>query len=160
MHENAELITRFYDAFARKDHETMAACYAPGATFSDPVFPSLGYAELTAMWKMFCVRSKDLVVSSSDISGSDGSAGAKWQADYTFPPTGRHVRNVIDASFKIEDGRIIQHRDRFDLYRWTRMALGPMGSAMGWSPLVQNKVRKTAAAQLQSFMASEKEPTP
>ncbi|MFT4048815.1 MAG: nuclear transport factor 2 family protein [Solirubrobacterales bacterium] len=42
--DNAKLIERFYAAFASRDGETMAACYAPDATFSDPVFPDLsGY---------------------------------------------------------------------------------------------------------------------
>jgi len=33
-----ELIQRFYAAFDRRDGDAMAACYAPGARFSDPVF--------------------------------------------------------------------------------------------------------------------------
>ena len=38
---NSALIDRFYEAFGRRDHETMAACYAPDARFSDPVFQDL-----------------------------------------------------------------------------------------------------------------------
>lgn len=155
MHPNEELITRFYDAFARRDHTSMAASYAPAATFSDPVFRNLERDEASAMWRMFCVRSTDLEVRASNIRGSDGGGSARWDATYTFTPTGRRVHNVIDASFEIEDGRVVRHRDNFDLYRWTRMALGPMGIALGWTPLVQNKVRKTAEAQLRSFMKSE-----
>ena len=34
MHENEELITSFYRAFAAGDHETMAAAYSDEATFS------------------------------------------------------------------------------------------------------------------------------
>src|ERR1039458_2876334 len=40
-HPNAELIERFYAAFCRLDGDSMAACYAPGARFSDPVFIDL-----------------------------------------------------------------------------------------------------------------------
>jgi hypothetical protein len=35
-HPNAELIERFYAAFARLDGDGMAACYGPGV--SDPTF--------------------------------------------------------------------------------------------------------------------------
>src|SRR5215207_6314939 len=40
-HPNDELVERFYGAFARGDGDAMAACYAPGAHFSDPVFTDL-----------------------------------------------------------------------------------------------------------------------
>src|SRR6478672_11208014 len=39
--DNADLIRRFYSAFAARDADTMAACYAPDARFSDPVFTDL-----------------------------------------------------------------------------------------------------------------------
>ena len=36
-----EIITRFYTAFAARDHDTMAHCYAADAHFTDPVFTDL-----------------------------------------------------------------------------------------------------------------------
>ena len=47
-----ELIERFYAAFDRKDGDAMAACYAPGARFSDPVFGELRGEQPGAMWRM------------------------------------------------------------------------------------------------------------
>jgi ketosteroid isomerase-like protein len=41
VHANAELIARFYDAFARRDAEAMAGCYHADIEFSDPVFTEL-----------------------------------------------------------------------------------------------------------------------
>jgi ketosteroid isomerase-like protein len=41
MPGEVELIERFYAAFGRKDGDAMAACYAPDARFSDPVFGEL-----------------------------------------------------------------------------------------------------------------------
>ena len=35
---NAATITKFYEAFARLDADTMAQCYAPDVTFDDEVF--------------------------------------------------------------------------------------------------------------------------
>ena len=59
-HPNAALIGRFYAALDRRDAATMIACYAPDATFSDPVFPALDAAGVAAMWQMLCARGKDL----------------------------------------------------------------------------------------------------
>ncbi len=50
MTSPAEVITRLYTAFAARDAETMARCYAPDAHFSDPVFPDLHGPAVTAMW--------------------------------------------------------------------------------------------------------------
>ena len=43
---------RLYDALARKDGKAMAACYAPGVRFSDPVFPDLEGEEAADMWRL------------------------------------------------------------------------------------------------------------
>ncbi len=156
MHPNAELITRFYSAFAAGDHETMAASYADAASFGDPVFPHLEVEQVRAMWRMFCTSGNHLDVTFSDVVADDDAGSAHWAADYEFPKTGRPVHNVISASLAFRDGKIVTHRDHFDLYRWTRMALGPAGMLLGWTPIVQNQVRKQAAAQLGRFQAGER----
>ncbi len=38
MPSNAAVIEQFYAAFARRDAEAMAACYAPDVVFAEPVF--------------------------------------------------------------------------------------------------------------------------
>jgi hypothetical protein len=35
------------------------------------------------------------------------------------------------------------------------MALGPMGYALGWTPIVRNSIRRQAAEQLDEFLAAE-----
>jgi ketosteroid isomerase-like protein len=148
VHQNEQLITNFYSAFAAGDHGTMAAAYADDATFSDPVFPNLDADEVRAMWRMFCTSGNDIEVSFDAVQADDRAGSASWEAIYAFPKTGRRVHNKIAASFLFRDGRIVRHRDAFDLYRWTRMALGPVGVALGWTPIVKNQVRSQAAAQL------------
>lgn len=155
MHPNAELIHRFYTAFAARDHRTMADCYLPDAEFSDPVFQHLEGPEVAGMWRMLCLRGKDLELTYGEVEADDASGSAKWQAIYTFGATGRKVHNRISASFELADGGIRRHTDDFDLYRWTRMALGPVGSVAGWTGWLQNKVRRQAARQLQSFLDRE-----
>ena len=54
MHPNAQTLQRFYTAFAQLDHATMAACYAPHATFDDEAFSLRGHEQVTGMWHMLC----------------------------------------------------------------------------------------------------------
>jgi ketosteroid isomerase-like protein len=150
-HANDELISRFYAAFGRHDAETMAACYAPGARFSDPVFTDLRDPEPGAMWRMLVGRAQDLQVKLAEHEATDDHGRAHWLADYTFS-TGRRVHNDVRAVFRFEDGLIAEHQDSFSFYAWSRQALGPIGLALGWSPLVRDKVRRQARAGLDAFL--------
>lgn len=153
MHPNAELVTRFYEAFQRRDAAAMAACYAADVTFSDPVFPDLHGDRAKAMWAMLCGRATDLQIGFDGVEADEQSGKAHWVATYTWSGTGRKVVNDIHASFTFRDGRIVTHTDRFDLWKWTRMALGATGMLLGWTPMVQGKVRATAAKGLDSYLA-------
>lgn len=157
-HPNAAAIAGFYAALGRHDAETMVACYAPDATFSDPVFPLLDAAGVAAMWRMLCARGKDLRVVASDIVADATAGRAHWDATYTYSATGRSVVNRIDAAFTFRDGRIVRHVDRFDLYRWMRQALGAKGVLLGWLPPAQRAVRSQAAKTLAAWR--EKTPSP
>lgn len=151
MHPNHALIDGFYRAFSQRDHVAMARCYAPDAVFGDPVFTRLVGDEIASMWSMLCERGEDLRISWRDVHAGDDVGRAHWEARYTFSPTGRAVHNVIDATFELRDGLIVGHRDHFDFYRWSRMALGPLGVALGWTPLLRERVRKQARAQLERY---------
>jgi ketosteroid isomerase-like protein len=153
MHPNETLITNFYSAFQRGDYATMQNSYHGNAEFSDPVFQNLDSKQVTAMWQMLLTSAKDLKVSFSDARADDTTGSCHWEAWYTFSRTGRPVHNIIEARFKFKDGKIIQHKDTFDMWRWSRQALGTSGLLLGWSPIVQNKVRATAGKSLQKFMS-------
>lgn len=152
-HPHARLIERFYEAFGRRDAATMNACYAADVHFSDPVFRDLHGDDARAMWTMLCEQAKDLRIEASEIRADDTSGSARWDAWYTFSVTGRKVHNVIQARFELRDGQIVRHADTFDLWKWTGMALGPVGKLLGWSPLIQGAVRKKAAAGLRAWRA-------
>lgn len=144
----ADTIKAFYEAFDRHDGDAMAALYAPDVHFHDPVFQDLHGEEAGAMWRMLTSRAEDLRV---ELPEHDDSS-AHWIAHYTFR-TGRKVVNDIRATFAFDDaGRITEHRDSFDLYKWSRQALGPVGVLLGWSPIVQGKIRREARAGLDEFM--------
>lgn len=157
---NTQLIEGFYAAFGRRDGDAMAACYAPGATFSDPVFPDLSDGEPGAMWRMLTSRADDLEIELVEHEGSEQSGTAHWLADYTFAQTGRKVHNDVRASFRFEDGSIADHRDDFNFHAWARQALGPPGLLLGWTPLLRGATRRRARAQLEAFMGSKQPRSP
>jgi len=150
-HPHADLLTRVYDAFARRDGDTMAACYHPDVGFQDEVFDLRG-PQAGAMWRMLCARGEDLIVTASDIDADDDVGSARWVATYTFTQTGRPVRNEVGAAFTFEDGLIRTHRDRFDFRRWSRQALGLSGLLLGWTPILRRAVQKRAARQLDRYV--------
>jgi ketosteroid isomerase-like protein len=152
MHPNAALIERFYASFAARDAAGMQACYHPEIVFSDPAFGELREAQPGAMWAMLCERGKDLRVTASDIHADDERGRAHWDARYTFSQTRRPVVNHIDAEFVFRDGLIVRHTDTFNFWAWARQALGPAGLLLGWSPMLQRKVRDTARAGLAKYM--------
>lgn len=156
MNDEARLIERFYTAFQQRDWATMAACYHPEAHFSDPVFPDLRGKQPGAMWRMLLEGASDLQVTFTDVQASGGRGSVRWDAVYPFSQTGRRVHNRISAEFTFRDGLIVEHRDHFDLWAWTRMALGLPGVLLGWSPILRNKVRKMAGQRLKRFV--EKHP--
>lgn len=153
MATNLQLIESFYTAFQHRDYAEMIACYHPDVHFSDPVFTDLQGKQAMAMWHMLCERGKDLQVTFANARADATTGQAHWEATYTFSTTGRKVHNVVEAAFIFQDGKIVRHQDSFNLWRWTRMALGSMGLFLGWTPLVQNRVRQTALAGLEKFMA-------
>ena len=149
-HANAELIERFYGAFARGDGDGMAACYAPDVRFSDPVFGELRGEEAGDMWRMLTGRAQDLTVALAEHEAGDERGSAHWLADYTFR-TGRRVHNDIRAEFRFRDGLIAEHDDHFSFHRWARQALGPPGLLLGWTPLLRRKVGGEARAGLAAY---------
>ena len=143
-----EVADTFYDAFARRDAETMAGLYADRATFDDPVFGHLEGGQVRAMWRMLLGRSADLTASHEVLEADHERVRVAWQADYTFGSTGRKVHNEIEARMLVLNGLIVEHKDAFSFWTWSRQALGPAGLVAGWTPLLRSKVRSQALAGL------------
>lgn len=156
MHPNEQLIERFYACFQARDAAGMSACYDPEVVFSDPVFGPLRGAVAASMWHMLCSRATDLKITFSNVRADESSGSAHWEARYTFTKTGRPVHNIIDAVFVFKDGRIIRHDDFFSLRKWAGMALGPVGTFFGWTPIVKGEIRKEAQRSLDIFRQRQK----
>jgi hypothetical protein len=147
-------IEQFYKAFASLDSKTMAECYALDATFEDEIFQLRGRTHVGGMWAMLCAAVKksgrtDWKLEVRDIT----ERSAHWEPTYRFSATGRIVHNVIDAEFEFDSqGLIKRHRDRFDLYRWARQALGLRGVLFGWTDWLRRKVQRQANRSLATHL--------
>jgi len=154
-HRNAVLIDRLYGSFRKRDAAAMADCYCADATFKDPIFDLEG-AEVAQMWAMFCDRGRDLVLDWRVLCADDEKGAAHWEPRYTFSVTGRPVHNIIDSRFTFRDGRIATQVDSFSLWRWSRMALGGKGAALGWAPFVKKAIRAEARRGFESWRAQKR----
>jgi ketosteroid isomerase-like protein len=148
--------TRFFEAFARRDGETMASCYADDVSFSDPVFRELRGEDARNMWRMLTGRSKDLTIEFVLQSSDSQSATVHWTARYSFGATGRPVVNRVVSRLTIRNGKIVEQRDAFPMWTWTRQALGPVGLLLGWSPFLRKSVQRRAADGLAQFAAKKR----
>ena len=137
------VIEKFYTAFSNLDADTMVSCYHDDIIFEDPAFGVLKGERAKNMWRMLCEsqKNKDFQVTYSNISVSDDKGSASWEAFYTFSKTGRKVHNTIAATFEFKDGKIIKHTDAFNLYKWSKQALGLKGFVLGRTKYFSNKLK-------------------
>jgi len=154
MNPNEQLIHHFYTCFQNKDFKGMQDCYADEAHFSDAIFKNLSSKEVKAMWEMLITKGKDLRLEFKDISATKNTGKAHWDAYYTFSATGKKVINRIDATFEIENGKIVKHTDSFNFHSWAKQALGLKGMLLGWTNFLRKKVSAQAMKNLGSFMAA------
>lgn len=145
-------IEQFYSAFQERDWATMGACYHPEAHFSDPVFPDLDANGVKAMWKMLLSSGPDLRIEFEVLEENATGGTVEWDAYYTFSASGRKVHNAVTSKFVFKAGTVIEQVDVFNFWRWSRQALGLKGTLLGWTPLMRNKVQRTAASRLAKAM--------
>jgi limonene-1,2-epoxide hydrolase len=139
------VVTGFYEAFSRRDFRGMACAYAPDIEFTDSIFGTLRGKRALAMWAMLTSQGGDLQIQYSQVGGDATTGHAHWDAQYRFPFLAftNPVENRIDATFELRDGKIVRHRDRFDLRRWMVQALWPLGGIISESTIrdgVQKKL--------------------
>lgn len=135
----------------------MVEFYHDDITFEDPAFGVLHGQDAKDMWRMLCKtqKGKDFKVIFSKIENTPQEGKARWEAYYTFTKTGRKVHNVINASFKLKDGKIINHIDRFNLYRWARQAMGLKGFLFGWTDFFRKKLNNQTRFLLSEFQKKQ-----
>ncbi|MCB0806121.1 MAG: nuclear transport factor 2 family protein [Bacteroidales bacterium] len=139
---NTDLIQKFYTAFSHFNLDGMVSCYHEDVEFHDPAFGTLKGERAMAMWAMFMSR-KEVIreIRFSNVQAGAEMGSADWVAEYVYGPKKRKVVNRVHAEFRFQDGKIIHHSDRFDLWKWSRQALGPVGYLLGWSSFLQRKIQ-------------------
>ena len=158
MNQNEELIRRFYTAFQKLDYKTMQDCYSDDPVFNDAVFGVLEGEQVAAMWEMLCRNARDFSLEFSNIQLLDDEyATCNWTAQYTFSKTGRKVVNRIKAHMRIQDGKITEHTDEFDIWKWSRQALGISGTLLGWTGYMKTKIRRNARQNLIKFLEKQQQ---
>lgn len=157
MSDTRAVVEQFYAALARRDAESMAACYSDDAVFTDPVFGELRGGAVRDMWRMLLGRSSgDMTIEARFLGGASDGTTQQMLAKiaYTFSRTGNRVVNEIATWMKLRDGRIVQQVDDFDFFAWARQAFGVTGWLIGWTPWFRRKVQREAAAGLARFRAA------
>lgn len=144
------VIAGFYDAFSRHDFRGMACSYDPEIEFTDSIFGTLRGKRAFAMWAMLTSQGKDLKVQVSSVRGDATSGHAHWDAQYSFPflMFTNDVDNHIEATFELRSGKIVRHKDEFDLPRWMSLALWPLGGAIS-----EATIRDGVQKKLDAFIA-------
>ncbi|MFV8343017.1 nuclear transport factor 2 family protein [Flavobacterium sp. XS2P39] len=152
MTPNENTLIKFYTAFANADASTMCKCYHQKIQFRDPVFDLLKENDVCEMWKMLIKKSKgNIKIEFSEIKADEYIGSVKWTATYNFSKTNRKVVNDIHAQFQFKDGLIIKHTDDFDIWRWSKQALGITGYLFGWTGYFQKKIQQKALLSLKEY---------
>lgn len=151
---STDIVNTFYTSLAQRDGDAMAACYSEDIVFEDPAFGELRGGDAGDMWRMLCSSDTDLALEHHILESSDTVIRTNWIATYTFTATGNKVRNDIEATMTFRDGKIVDHRDHFDMWKWSGQALGLPGKLFGWAPPLRAKVRSGALDSLAKFQAN------
>jgi hypothetical protein len=152
MTENEKIVTKFYDAFANADASKMCEYYHPDIEFRDPIFGSLKGNDACQMWEMLIARSNENIkIKLSEVKSNDYHGTARWEATYYFSKNKRKVVNSIRAEFFFQDGLMRRHTDDFDIWKWSKQALGLTEYLFGWTGFMQNKTHINAVLSLKKY---------
>ncbi len=157
--KNSEIIEAFYTAFKEGNFQGMVSQYHDDVVFKDPAFGTLEGIRAKKMWEMLLKRSGgDIAIKYHSVTADEISGAAQWEATYIFSQTGRRVINNISAKFEFKEGKIIRHTDQFNLWKWSRQALGLKGWMLGFTSFFQKKLQAQTNRMLDKFMNHEGQP--
>ena len=149
---NSELLNQFYQSFSKGDAEGMIQCYHESIIFQDPAFGILKGDRAKNMWRMLLSRNSDITISYDILETSANSGSVAWIAKYDYGLEKRKVCNKVLGKFQFKDGKIIKHTDSFDLWKWSRQALGLSGYILGWTALMRIKIQQKTKKLLDNFI--------
>ena len=152
--DNNQVIKKFYSSFSEGNSNGMIECYHENVFFQDPAFGILKGDRAKKMWEMLLSqKNTDIKITFDHVTDSGDSGKVNWVAEYSYGKKRRKVINHVSANFKFQDGKIIEHIDTFDLWKWTKQAMGPVGYLLGWSSFMKNKIQKTTNSKLNKYIS-------
>ncbi|MFT5511646.1 MAG: limonene-1,2-epoxide hydrolase [Bacteroidia bacterium] len=150
---DSETIYHFYECMQDRNVEGMLSCYHPKIKFTDPVFGELEGDRVFNMWRMLMGRiDPNAKIEINNVYALNNRATCKWTADYAFGKRKRQIHNKIKSDFKFKDNRIVEQFDYFNLWEWTKQALGITGHLFGWSLSMQKMIIKQNKEYLNYYM--------
>lgn len=155
--QSEEVVRAFFVAYQQHDYERMRALLSDEVRFADFAFNIHGQ-DVFAMWQLFCLatdsRAPVEVRWVKIIRASGRAVTADYRVAYLYGEEKRPVDYVIRAYFTVENGKIVEHRDRGSIFIWAWQALGPLPALTSWMPFFREKVRKEARKKLDDFIHS------
>lgn len=149
---NREVAEQFFGRLGARDVAGAMACCDAQIEYSSPFFELRG-ARVASMWRMWLGALPALSLLCDDIRAGYQGASAHWSAEYTLG-TGaseRRVRHRVSADLSFAEGKIIGHRDRFNLHEWASLRYGSVGGALGGRARFQKWVVARERARLAAF---------
>ena len=148
------VLERFYDAFTAGDAAAMTSCYDEQVVFKDPAFGTLKGERARHMWHMLLSKKGAApTVRYTVLHETDSQGTVEWIAFYNYGVKQRPVINKVTATFVLLDGKILQHTDHFNLWNWSKQALGIPGYLLGWSDFFRSKIQKKTNLMLDQYTA-------
>lgn len=148
---NKKIIESFYTAFQNEDSKTMNSFLSEEINFEDPAFGKLKGDDVRFMWQFLTENSKDFSMTFSNIEANEKTGSAFWEAHYTIGATGNKVHNKIHSIFTFKEGKIVNHKDDFDLQKWVKQAFGSTIGLFGGSSFMRKTVQKKSNALLSKY---------
>ncbi len=148
---NYQLLLTFFTAFAKKDLDAMLDCYHKNVVYDDVSFGKQQQEKAKAVWR-FLIKNvgEKAVITFSNIQTSATSGQANGTITYYFGK--RKITNEITATFHFQDGKIIYHKDEYNLWKWSQQAFGFVGYLIGWSLAFRWLIRWQMQRSLQAFI--------
>lgn len=152
MTPNEQTVTNFYTALENTDAKVVCESYHRDIVFRDPVFGRLIGRDVCQMWKMLMHKSNgNLKVELLEIKADNYTGKALWKVTCHFGKNNNKVVNTIHSEFRFKDGLIIKHTDDFDIWKWSKQALGMPGFLLGWTGYMHKKIQEKALLALKKF---------
>lgn len=146
-----EIVESFYKAFQQKNAQAMNAVLAENVCFEDPAFGKLKGEDVKYMWQFLTENAENFSLEYKVSEVKKNKLTAQWTSKYTFSATGNEVINEVASVFELKDGKIVSHKDDFDLKKWVKQALGSAAGIFGGSFLVKNAVQKQSNNYLRKY---------